>query len=111
MIGDWFLAYRDRVEVWFWPVLLLELIWLRARMITEASQHGPDTLLFFTITPTGRVTVRRVLAAPPAGPSRETLRLADALSPKAAPAPPLPVKALQTAWRPPVRAVAYLDSS
>ena len=98
MIGDWFLRYRDRVAVWYWPVLLVQLVWLRAWLIAEIVRYGPDTMLCFSISPTGRVTIQDVVA-PPAEP------------PEPQPEPPRPVKAVRSLWPESALAVPYLDSS
>lgn len=110
MIRDWFLRYRDRVAVWYWPVLLVQLVWLRARLIAEVSLHGPDTILYFDISPTGRVTLHKV-AAPLAEPSKPCAHLAAALAPEPRPQPPRPVRTQTAAWPVPERAVPFLDSS
>ena len=110
MIGDWFLRYRDRVTIWYWPVLLVQLVWLRARLIAEIVRHGPDTMLCFSISPTGRVTIQDVVA-PPAEPPQPCARLTAALAPESQPEPPRPVKTVHIVRHVPALAVPYLDSS
>ena len=110
MIRDWFLRYRDRVAVWYWPVLLVQLVWLRARLISEISRHGPDTILFFDISPTGRVTLHKV-AVPPTDTRKPCARLAAALAPEPQPEHPRPVKTVRVVRHVPALAVPYLDSS